>query len=101
MQKRGGQRVDSDQTAPSGGKNPDRQPRHSEIRSVVSVVRAVGLEPTRRQGLRILSPICLPFHHARISPVSGAHPVPDGGTLTTCCPECKDQSKPRWPGQRS
>lgn len=32
-----------------------------------SLVRAVGLEPTRHKGLRILSPICLPFHHARIA----------------------------------
>ena len=29
------------------------------------LVRAVGLEPTRANALRILSPICLPFHHAR------------------------------------
>lgn len=30
------------------------------------MVRAVGLEPTRGFPLRILSPICLPFHHARL-----------------------------------
>lgn len=30
------------------------------------MVRAVGLEPTRAYALRILSPICLPFHHARV-----------------------------------
>lgn len=32
----------------------------------ISVVRAVGLEPTRAYALQILSLICLPFHHARI-----------------------------------
>ena len=33
----------------------------------VFLVRTEGLEPSRSFELRILSPVCLPFHHVRLS----------------------------------
>ena len=33
-------------------------------RHIALVVPAAGLEPARPLSLRILSPLCLPFHHA-------------------------------------
>lgn len=31
------------------------------------MVRAVGIEPTRLYRPRLLRPVCLPFHHARMT----------------------------------
>src|SRR5262247_3009044 len=49
--------------------------------TLISVVRTEGLEPSRGYPLRILSPVCLPFHHVRPSHFEAklAHGMGSGG----------------------
>ena len=47
------------------GSNATRRKRRNQAQLGKQLVRTVGLEPTRSFELRILSPVCLPFHHVR------------------------------------
>ena len=42
---------------------------------VIMLVPADGFEPSRPFGLGILSPLCLPFHHAGARPRAAAMPA--------------------------